>query len=385
MVLVVIIVLVVIVITLMVYNMSIHNKIKAFNNINEKINNLNVLQDFMNAIGENISVDEKIKKVNEILVDRFGIKYSTIVVFDGAEYELKATNVEEKHWETLKNLHTEDIFKESIVNSTSKYITIDSDEEKLPYQKMEFGRAKSAMFFPLYIDNVYIGYWFIESGEKHAYDNMDTAILDVVKDNIVAILKTVNYQSTMENIPRDDLFSGLKSAEYLYGSAKKIIDKYEISTVCMFKIVNLPEINNTFSREVGNKIITEVSKTIKTSLSNEYIFVRYMGPKFVIVFSGVEPESVIGFITDIKKYAEQIKIETTEEKKKTRKTTRKKKEESENSEEKTTTKSKSKAASPKLNFVVSTYYKGTALDGVTKKLEEYLDNAPNNESNINYV
>lgn len=386
MVLLVIIVLVAIVITLMVYNMSIHNKIKSFNNINEKINNLNVLQDFMNAIGEDISVDEKIKKVNEILVDRFGIKYSTIVVFDGAEYELKATNVEEKHWETLKNLHTEDIFKESIVNSTSKYITIDNDDEKLPYQKMEFGRAKSAMFFPLYIDNVYIGYWFIESGEKHAFDNLDTAILDVVKDNIVAILKTVNYQSTMENIPRDDLFSGLKSAEYLYGTAKKIIDKYVISTVCMFKIVNLPEINNTFSREVGNKIITEVSKTIKTSLSNEYIFVRYMGPKFVIVFSGVEPESVIGFITDIKKYAEQIKIEV-EEKSKTKKTTRKKKNEeesSDNSKEKNAGK-KNHYASPKLNFVVSTYYKGTALDGVTKKLEEYLDNAKNDESNINYV
>ncbi len=362
--------------------MSIHNKIKAFNNINEKINNLSVLQDFMNTIGEDLSVDEKIKKVNEILIDRFGIKYSTIVVFDGAEYELKATNVDEKHWDTLQNLHTEDIFKESIVNSTPKYITIDNDEEKLPYQKMEFERAKSAMFFPLYIDNVYIGYWFIESGEKHAFDNFDNAILDVVKDNIVAILKTVNYQSTMENIPRDDLFSGLKSAEYLYGTAKKTIDKYVISTVCMFKITNLPDVNQEYGREVGNKIITEVSKTIKNSLSKEYIFVRYMGQKFAIVFSGVEPESVIGFITDIKKYAEQIKIDTG--KKKTKRTTKK----SETEKKETATKEKKDNkiyASPKLNFVVSTYYKGTALDGVTKKLEEYLDHAPKNQNNINYV
>ena len=30
-------------------------------------------------------------------------------------------------------------------------------------------------------------------------------------------------------------------------------------------------------------------------------------------------------------------------------------------------------AKPKLNMVVSTYYKGTALEGLTKKLEEYLD------------
>ena len=82
---------------------------------------------------------------------------------------------------------------------------------------MEFGRAKSAMFFPLYIDNVYIGYWLIESSEIHAFDNIDTAIIEVIRDNIVTILKTVQYQNTVENTVRTDLFTGLNSAEYLYG------------------------------------------------------------------------------------------------------------------------------------------------------------------------
>ena len=44
-----------------------------------------------------------------------------------------------------------------------------------------------------------------------------------------------------------------------------------------------------------------------------------------------------------------------------------------------------KAASPKLNFVVSTYYKGTGLEQLTKKLEEYLDSADKQESQINYI
>ena len=102
----------------------------------------------MNAVGEDISVDEKIKKVNEILVDRFGIKYSTIVVFDGAEYKLKATNVEEKHWETLKNLHKEDIFKESIVNSTSKYITnTRSSVKNYPIKKWSLEEQSQQCFF----------------------------------------------------------------------------------------------------------------------------------------------------------------------------------------------------------------------------------------------
>ena len=64
--------------------------------MNQKITNLYVVQDFMNAIGETSSVEEKIKKINEILIERYEIKYSTIVVFDGAEYQVKASNVDPK-------------------------------------------------------------------------------------------------------------------------------------------------------------------------------------------------------------------------------------------------------------------------------------------------
>ena len=39
-------------------------------------------------------------------------------------------------------------------------------------------------------------------------------------------------------------------------------------------------------------------------------------------------------------------------------------------------------AKPKINVIISTYYKGTALEGVLKKEEEYLDNADKNESKI---
>ena len=41
--------------------------------------------------------------------------------------------------------------------------------------------------------------------------------------------------------------------------------------------------------------------------------------------------------------------------------------------------------SPKINIAVTTYYKGTALEGTTKKLEKYIDAANENESQINYI
>ena len=100
MIIAVVVILVLIVLGLVIYNVKIHQKIQRFKNMNQKVTNLSVVQDFMNAIGETSSVEEKIKKINDILIERYEIKYSTIVVFDGAQYQVKASNVDPKHWDS---------------------------------------------------------------------------------------------------------------------------------------------------------------------------------------------------------------------------------------------------------------------------------------------
>ena len=378
MVIVVIIILVIAIIVLCVYNVFIQKKIESFENINQKIANLALLQDFMKVAGEEESVDAKLNKINDIVIEKYNIKYSTIVVFDGAEYVIKATNVDKIHHDVLRNLHTEEIFKDSVQNATPKYITIENENEKLPYQKVEMGRAKSAMFFPLYIDNIYYGYWIMESGKMHAFDKTDTTIIEVVKDNIISVLSTISYQDALENIVRVDKFTGLFSAEYLYAKGKKTFDKYQTSTVCMFKIVNIEEINEKAGRQFGNDIISEVSNIVKAKMPAQYVFVRYMGPKFVIVFSGVDEDSVGEFLKALKSEIEEFEIvEEAKEEKVVKVINGKKVRVRELIEEKT--------AAPKINFVVSTYYKGTGIEKLNKKLEEYLDSADPEENQINYI
>lgn len=374
----IIIILVIAIFVLAVYNYQIQKKIDAFNNINERINNLSILQDFMKIAGEEESVEDKLAKINEIVIEKYDIKYSTIVVFNGAEFIVKASNVDKLHHETLANLHQEEIFQDSIASATPKYITIDNENEKLPYQKVEMGRAKSAMFFPLYTDNIFMGYWIMESGKMHAFDKVDTTIIEVVKENIISVLSTISYQDTIENIVRIDKFTGLFSAEYLYSAGKRIFDKYDTSAVCMFRVSNIEEINEQASRQIGNDIIAEISNIVKTKMSNQYVFVRYMGPKFVIVFSGVEEGSVEEFLRTLKDEIETIEIvEETEAVEKTRIINGK--------EERYVEEAQSVSASPLINIVISTYYKGTGLEQLTKRLEEYLDTADKTENQINYI
>ena len=374
----VVVVLVLIVIGLIIYNVTIHKKIQKFKNMNQKITNLYVVQDFMNAIGESSSVEEKIKKINNILIERYEIKYSTIVVFDGAEYQIKASNVDKKHWNSLKALQDVEMFKDSIQSATPKYVTVNNEKERLPYQQMEFGRSKAAIFFPLYIDNVYIGYWIIESGTPHDFDNVDTTVLEVIKENIVSVLKTVVHQKTLESIVRKDQFTGLYSEEYLYSEGKKMIDQYTISTICMIKITNIQEINKKGCRELGNKVITEVSKYIKNNISPDYVLVRYMGPKFVIAFSGVETNSVADFLNEIKDKIESTKISLTEEEMIEYEVEPKPK-------KKGSKKQDCYEAIPTLNMAISSYYKGTGLEEVLKKLEQYLDTSDSKESDITNI
>ena len=363
MIITVIAILVIIVLTLIIYNYSVHKKIETYSNLNQRITSLNVLQEFMKTLGETSSIQEKLENINDILISKYSIKYSTIVVFNGAEYVVRASNVDKKHWDALKNLQNDPVFGDSIKTATPKYVTVENENEKLPYQKMEFGRAKCAMFFPLYVDNVYIGYWIIEGSIPHEFDHIDTTILEVVRNNIVTILKTVENQSTIENIVRDDLYSGLKSAEYLYGEGKKIIDKYTTSAICLFKIVNLPEINTQISRKTGDSTITQVSNLVKKNLAQEYVFVRYMGPKFAIVFSGADKDGVYNFMSELKNKMEELDIMAEKD--------------YIHSDEEDV------IVSPKIRVVISTYYKGTSLDGALKKLEEYIDSS--NENTIKSI
>lgn len=355
-----VVILVIIVIVLLVYNYFVHKKIETFSNLNQRVISLNVLQEFMNTLADTTTIKEKLESINDILINKYSIKYSTIVVFNGAEYEIKASNVDTKHWESLKNLQNDSIFAESIQTATPKYITVDNGNEKLPYQRSEFGRAKCAMFFPLYVDNVYIGYWIIEGSEPHEFDTFDTTILGVVRNNIVTALQTVANQLTIENMVRDDEFSGLKSEEYLYSEGKKLIDQYATSAVCIFKIVNLPEINTKISRKTGNNVVTEVANFVAKNLADNYLFVRYMGPKFAIIFSGVDVQSVGNFMRELKERVEKLTINYADDY-----YLHTELPDDHNTQEDHT--------SPKIRAVVATYYKGTSLDGALKRIEEYTD------------
>ena len=109
MIILIIVLLLIAIVVLIVYNIQLQRKIEEKENLEERRNKLSVIQEFLTIAGDSESVDDKLRRINEIVIDKYNIKYSTIVVFDGAEYTIKASNVDKMHYETLSNLHTDEI------------------------------------------------------------------------------------------------------------------------------------------------------------------------------------------------------------------------------------------------------------------------------------
>ena len=254
----------------------------------------------------------------------------------------------------------QDIFKESIDNATPRYITVGKGE-KLPYLEMEFERAKSAIFFPMYIDNVYIGYWLIEGSNSHEFDKIDTTILDVIKNNLLSAIRCIKNQRILENMSRVDKTTGLETYEYLYGSARKVFDKYPISIVSLVKIINIKQIEDKISKRTADSVKKSVAEFFKTSLSPEYFCVKYSDDELAIIFSGSDLDGVEKFMEDVKATVEKLRIRTIAS---------------------LNEKMNGLVVAPKLNIAMTTYYKETALEEVLKTLSDYLDSANSSESDI---
>ena len=348
-------------VVLFIGNTNKSEALKKLKNTNQRVISLNVLQDFIEILG-NISTDsrEKMNEINNALIERYEIKYSTIVMFDGEKYRVEASNVNEKHFRMFEQLQSQEIFADSIRNATPKYITVNQGE-KLPYLDMEFERAKSAIFFPIYTDNIYMGYWLIEGNKPHEFDNIDTTILDVVKNNLISTEKVVKNLRILENIAHVDKITGLNSYEYLFGTARKIIDKYPTSIVSLVKITNLKQIEEKIGKKTANNVIHAIVDYTRNCLSPEYIMVKYSEDVLAIVFSGSDEEGVFKFLEALKNSIERIKVKINGA---------------------SNPVLNGQAVAPRINVVYTSYYKGTALEIIMKNLKEYLDECKPNESDV---
>ena len=276
-----------IIIFLLGYNVHTNRNLEQAKKSKKSFSRILALRDIMNISASSKSSKEKMEELNKVLIEKMDIDYSTIVYYNGLEYITKVTNISDIEISNMENdilyIQNLNIFKEAIDKREFKYITVDKQEEELPYLENRKNIIKSVIFYPMTSKGKYIGYWLIESKKVKAFENVDIQILENLKQAIRNTIEVLSYEEAIETMVRDDKFSELKTMEYLQTEGKMLLEQYNRPQIVMFRIDNLEEVNEEFSRNAGNVLITEVTKKIHSITRGDNIFVRYMGPKFIII------------------------------------------------------------------------------------------------------
>ena len=108
-----------------------------------------IMQRMFEIMASSIPAKNKIEELNNIMIETFDSKYSTIVLFDGTEYCVKASNVEATYLEGLKGLAESQEFKNNALQNISKYL-VASGTRVLTYKTAIERQIKSSMFSPIY-------------------------------------------------------------------------------------------------------------------------------------------------------------------------------------------------------------------------------------------
>lgn len=279
--------LVIIVLVLIAVIIYKNTKIKYLKNINEDAMAFSVVQKMFEIMGANISANKKLKELNTVFRDIFQAKYSTIVLYDGKNNLIKASNVPEELACALGTVSSDDSFTYNVSRNVAKYVTV-SSEKSLSYNTAEERGIKSAIFAPIYDGTTYMGFWLLENKEKDAFENISQQQLAILRKNLAVFLYGIKAQEKTEKSEDLNRQTGIYNMNYFYNKEVKKIEATNVTSFMLLSLQNLKEINLKYNKKTGDKYLVTSIDYIKNAFTSKVTLVRYSGTKILLVFKNMD-------------------------------------------------------------------------------------------------
>ena len=259
-----------------------------------------ILQEIMVILGNKIPATKKLERINDILIDRFDIAYSTIVEANENGNIIKASNVPSDLYEMIINLDEDKTFFDSMKQNVPKYITA---IKTLEYPSADIRDVRSVLMFPLYREDEYRGFWLLEDIKGNAFDNVAKVQLSIIKDNITLVIQNNDYAVTLENkttelevankkleeMANRDGLTGAFNKEFMH---KKLNDVFNGSrrqnSIAIMDIDYFKNYNDKNGHMEGDNLLKMLSQLITDSLREQDMLFRFGGEEFVILFPGTD-------------------------------------------------------------------------------------------------
>lgn len=264
-----------------------------------------ILQEIMMILGAKIPSGDKLERINEILINRFDIAYSTIVESNGQESVVKASNLPREMYDRIADIDKTKGFFEAMQQNMPKYVT---GIKTLEYETASERDVRSALVFPLYREDEYKGYWILEDIRSNAFDNVEKVQLSIIKDNITLVLQNNDYAIMLENktseleqankkleeMANRDGLTGAFNKAFMHKTLDGVFNgNRRQNSLAIMDIDHFKNYNDKNGHMEGDNLLRGLSKLITDSLRESDMLFRFGGEEFVILFADTDKEDAV--------------------------------------------------------------------------------------------
>lgn len=264
-----------------------------------------ILQEIMVILGNKIPATRKLERINDILINRFDIAYSTIVESVDGKNIVKASNIPEELYSQVINLDKEKVFADSMSQNVPKYITA---IKILEYPSADRRDIRSALMFPLYREDEYRGFWLLEDIRGNAFDNVAKVQLSIIKDNITLVIQNNDYAVTLENktvelevankkleeMANRDGLTGAFNKAFMHKKLDEVFNgNRRQNSIAIMDIDYFKNYNDKNGHMEGDNLLKMLSQLITDSLRECDMLFRFGGEEFVILFSETNKQDAV--------------------------------------------------------------------------------------------
>ena len=266
---------------------------------------ITILQEIMVILGNKIPATRKLERINEILINRFDIAYSTIVEAAEGGNIVKASNIPEELYSQVINLDSEKLFSDSMRQNVPKYITA---IKVLEYPSSDSRDIRSALMFPLYREDEYRGFWLLEDIRGNAFDNVAKVQLSIIKDNITLVIQNNDYAVNLENkttelevankkleeMANRDGLTGAFNKAFMHKKLDEVFNgNRRQNAIAIMDIDYFKNYNDKNGHMEGDNLLRMLSQLITDSLREDDMLFRFGGEEFVILFANTTKQDAV--------------------------------------------------------------------------------------------
>ncbi len=293
---IVMIIIVVLIILILVLGILLSYKslqVKYFKKIAKEADSLVLLKKMFSLMGANVSSNDKLSELNEIFKEKFKAEFSTIVWYDGQSNVIKATNVDETYALSLGSVAFDKDFKDNVKRNVPKYLATTNNIKTLMYKTAIERKIRSAIFIPIVENNLYLGFWILESTVPNSFANIPKNELNMIKDNLSVFLSSVLSQEKIENLEDKDKQTGLYNNFYLYSKGQYVIENADTTAFIMIAFPELKKVNEYYGRKTGDKYLLAAIEYIRNSVNKQAVIIRYATGKILVLAPNISVEAVL--------------------------------------------------------------------------------------------